>query len=69
MIPGNLALSLHEKFRYLCIITHSLKFTICRTREQTGFLLSFFVTLKKWAIYLHIREGGVKYRKFICKVR
>ena len=27
---------------YLCIMRHSLKFTLCKTREQTGFFVSFF---------------------------
>ena len=37
---------------------HQLKFTPCKTQEQTGFLL-VSVTLKtNWAIDMHIRRGG-----------
>ena len=52
---------------------HSLKFTVCKTQEQTGFFVSFFFSIEPdktdtsdriygkytiWAIYIQIR--GVK---------
>ena len=44
--------SLHEKFWHLCFIHHSLKFTMRKTRELTGFFVSFFLTLETNLSYI-----------------
>ena len=60
-----------KKFWYLCDRRHSLKFTLCKTREQIGFFVSFFRLAQDkgkrsdkiceeyiiWATYSHIRRG------------